>query len=47
MQKIEITHYGLDYATVNINGAEFETSIELAKALETALELDDESEEEE
>lgn len=37
MPNIKVTHYGLDYATLNINGAEFEVSIELAKALEKEL----------
>lgn len=34
---IKVTHYGIDYATVNIAGAEFEVSIALAKALEKEL----------
>lgn len=34
---IKVTHYGIDYATVNIAGAEFEVTIALAKALEKEL----------
>lgn len=37
---IKVTHYGIDYATVNIAGAEFEVTIALAKALEKELKND-------
>lgn len=37
MLRIKVTHYGEDYATVNIAGAEFEVTIALAKALEKEL----------
>lgn len=34
---IKVTHYGIDYATVEIGGREFEVEIALAKALEKEL----------
>lgn len=34
---IRVTHYGQDYATVEIDGVEFETSIGLANALKSAV----------
>lgn len=35
---IKVTHYGIDYATIEIGGQEFEVEIALAKALEKELE---------
>lgn len=37
---IKVTHYGLDYAYIEIGGREFEVEIALAKALEKELDND-------
>lgn len=38
MKEIKVTHLGEDYATVDIEGEEFETSLALGEALIIALE---------
>lgn len=37
MKKINVTHYGEDYATVTVNGEDFETSLGLGEAIAKAL----------
>jgi hypothetical protein len=37
MRVIRITHWGIDYAKLEVNGEEFEISLPLAKAIENYL----------
>lgn len=37
MSKIKVTHRGIDYATLTIDGVEFEVTLGLADAIEKAL----------